>query len=94
MQRIGQTKRCLVTRVSEHKRNINGSSEKYSVLTDHRLSLNHDFDWTNSTVLHKEIHLRKRLVAEMFYIKKFSNTINLQTDTDRFNTVYNGLVCS
>ncbi|EZA51321.1 hypothetical protein X777_10246, partial [Ooceraea biroi] len=53
---IGQTKRSLDTRVSEHRRNINGSSKYYSVVSDHRLSQQHDFDWTNPRVLHREEH--------------------------------------
>ncbi|EZA58481.1 hypothetical protein X777_01102, partial [Ooceraea biroi] len=85
---IGQTKSSLETRVNEHRRNINGFSKYHSVVTDHRLAYDHDFDWLNPKVLHREKHWRKRQIAEMFFIKSFDNTINLQTHTENLNTVY------
>ncbi|EFN62507.1 hypothetical protein EAG_13809, partial [Camponotus floridanus] len=50
--------------------------------------LNHDFDWSLPVILHNEKHVRKREVAEMFSIKKFDNTINLQKDTENLNNIY------
>jgi len=41
---VGQTKKTLKTRVNEHFRDIKKSSDSLSVLSDHRLTLNHEFD--------------------------------------------------
>jgi len=51
---IGQTKRRLSTRVAEYKRDINKKTPNYSVITNHRLEFNHDFDWDNPIMLDKE----------------------------------------
>jgi len=85
---IGQTKRHLVTRIKEHRNNIKNQSGNFSVVTDHRLSFNHNFDWDNPNILHKEKNRKKREIAKMFYIKKFNNTINLQKDTENLNPIY------
>jgi len=78
MAYIGQTKRHLGTRIKEHKSNIKNSSGNFSVVTEHRLNFNHDFDWEKPNILHKERHRKKREIAEMFFIKKFDNNLNLQ----------------
>jgi len=51
---IGQTKRHLKTRVREHRNNIKNASGNNSVITNHRLSTNHE---SNGIML-------------VFYIKK------------------------
>jgi len=51
---IGQTKRKLSTRVGEHKKDINRKTSNHSVITEHRLDSNHDFDWENPIMLDKE----------------------------------------
>ncbi|EFN60973.1 hypothetical protein EAG_13905, partial [Camponotus floridanus] len=52
------------------------------------VDINHDFDWSLPVILHNEKHVRKREIAEMFFIKKFDNTINLQKDTENLNNIY------
>ncbi|EFN71142.1 hypothetical protein EAG_10671, partial [Camponotus floridanus] len=39
-------------------------------------------------ILHNEKYVRKREIAEMFFIKRSKNLINLQTDTDNLNNIY------
>jgi len=56
---IEQTKRHLVTRIKEHRNNIKNPSSNFSVVTDHRLSFNHNFDSDNSNILHKEKNRKK-----------------------------------
>lgn len=51
---IGQTKRHLETRVKEHQHNIRGSADNYSVITKHRLSNEHEFNWSRPVILHKK----------------------------------------
>jgi len=92
---IGQTKRHLETRVKEHKNNIRNASGNFSVVTNHRLSSNHEFKWDEPIILHKERNRRKREIAEMFFIKKFKKnktSINLQSDTDNLNPIYDKII--
>lgn len=89
---IGQTKRHLRTRINEHSKNINLHRSMQSVISKHRLELEHDFDWAKPNILHSETFLRKREIAEMFYIKKFNNTINLQKDTENLNNIYDKII--
>jgi len=65
------------------------------VITNYRLSANHDFKWDKSNILHKERNRRKREIAEMFFIKKYKKTnksINLQKDTDNLNPIYDKII--
>src|SRR5580765_1475188 len=78
---IGQTKRHLGTRVKEHFNNIKLHASNLSVISKHKLEFNHDFDWSMPVILHNEKYVGKREIAEMFFIKKFDNTINSQKDT-------------
>lgn len=89
---VGQTKRHLCTRLREHQRDIRQNPNNLSVVSEHRVSLGHDFDWLHPTVLHCEAHLRKREIAEMIYIKKNSHAINLQRDTENFNSIYDRIL--
>ncbi|EZA59733.1 Lipase [Ooceraea biroi] len=59
------TKRHLVTRIKEHVIDINKRDDNLSVVSRHRLSGEHDFDWSNVRVLHQESHTKKREIAEM-----------------------------
>ena len=89
---IGQTKRHLETRLNEHKKDINKIEDNHSVVSKHRLSLNHDFDWSSPEILHNEKFVRKREIAEMFFIKKYKDTINLQRDTENLNVIYDRII--
>jgi len=44
---VGQTKRQLETRIVEHKNHIKRNTSTHSVITDHRIIFDHDFDWDN-----------------------------------------------
>jgi len=89
---IGQTKRHLRTRVKEHFNNIKVHASNLSVISKHKLEFNHDFDWSMPVILHNEKHVRKREIAEMFFIKKFDNPINLQKDTANLNNMWDKLI--
>jgi len=84
----------LATRIKEHRRNIKNFSGNFSVVTKHRLKFNHDFDWFKPNILHKKHNSKKREIAEMFYIKKFDNNINLQKDTEDLNSIYDSIIIS
>ncbi|EFN74754.1 hypothetical protein EAG_01936, partial [Camponotus floridanus] len=48
---IGQTKRKLKTRISEHRRNLNMKTKGQFVITDHCLDYNYAFDWDKIRIL-------------------------------------------
>jgi len=54
---VGQTKRILNTKVSEHRGHIRRNSTQHSVITDHRLKSKHEFNWDNAKVLDKEMNI-------------------------------------
>ncbi|XP_071653431.1 uncharacterized protein [Temnothorax longispinosus] len=85
---VGQTKRQLKTRISEHRSHINRITSTQSVVTEHRQNLDHDFDWENVEILDKEKYLSRRLISEMIHIKLQENSINLQNDTDFLHHAY------
>jgi len=88
---IRQTKRHLETRIKEHRNNIKNPLGNFSVVTN-RLYCNHEFEWDKSNILHKEKNKKKREIAEMFFIRKFSNIINLQKDTENLNSIYDKII--
>jgi len=89
---IGQTKKQLNIRIKEHTNNIKLHTSNQSVINKHRNDFLHDFNWTVFNILHQEKHTTKREIAEMFYIKKFNNTINLQKDTESLNPIYDRVI--
>jgi len=60
---VSQTKRLLKTRVKEHRTDIKKSSGSPSVISDHRLKLDHDFDWEKIHILDME-PWKKRIVSD------------------------------
>ena len=82
----------METRVREHQRDIRKPSCNQSVVSKHILEHDHKFKFSDPIILHKEKHIKKREIAEMFYIKKFNNTVNLQKDTDNLNVIYDKLI--
>lgn len=67
---MGQTGRQLNTRIKEHRNHINRNSTSHSVITEHRMELNHDFKWEEVQILDKEQIVTKRLTSEMLFIKR------------------------
>jgi len=57
---VGQTKRRLITRIKEHKNDINKRSGILSVISAHRLQ-NHDFDWNSVCILDNESAWYRRI---------------------------------
>jgi len=79
---VEQTKRSVKTRINEHFRDINKSSGSSSVISDHRLTPKHDFDWQGVRILDRESSWQKISVSEMIHIKRQKQGINKQSDTD------------
>jgi len=81
----------LNTRIGEHRIHIRRNSPQSSVITDHRLEFNHEFDWDNVEVLDEEKNYNKRLISEMIHIKRQRKSLNLKKDTDLLHPIYNEL---
>ena len=75
-----QTDRQLKIRITKHRNHIRHNTSVRSVITEHRLHYDHDFQWDNVKILDKEPCFRKRLISEMLNIKKQKNSLNLQTE--------------
>ena len=89
---VGQTKRHLETRIKKHRCDIRKNVDSHSVVSKHRLSHNHDFNWHQPKILYKEKQFKKREIAEMLFIKKHDCTINLQKDTESLPSIYNRVI--
>lgn len=64
------------------------------MITDHRTSLSHDFDWNNIAILDSERSFFKRLISESLHIHSQKQDINSQVDSDLFDSSYLSLVDS
>jgi len=84
---VGQTKRTLKKRISEHKKNVDPESVVYK----HRIDYNHDFNFEDVKILDTELNYRKRLISEMLLIKGTKNTINKKEDTQKLSRSYKPL---
>ncbi|XP_029674796.1 uncharacterized protein LOC115242551 [Formica exsecta] len=87
---VGQTSRFLKTRIAEHKNHIRKNTAQHSVITDHRLN-NHEFAWDEVEVLDEERN-GKRLMSEVIFITRQTNSLNLQSDTENLHHAYLTLV--
>ena len=92
---VGQTGRMLFIRCDEQKENINLNEKYHNVVTKHWIYNKNDtgsqrnFDWDNIKIVHKETDYFKRIIAEMFYIKKEGkNSINVMSDLKDYNISY------
>ncbi|EFN61751.1 hypothetical protein EAG_05118, partial [Camponotus floridanus] len=73
---VGQTGRKLITRINEHRKNINYNTRSQSVITEHKLNYNHEFKWNEVKILDKETFYNKRIISEMLFIKRQTNSLN------------------
>ena len=64
---IGETGRSLLLRMNEHEK---FHDIRKSAIANHRFGLNHQMDFQNARVVHKENNLVKRKIAEALLIKK------------------------
>jgi len=55
----------MKTRISEHKNHILRNTSIQSVITEHGLQFNYDFDWKNIEILDMERNFKKCLISEM-----------------------------
>ncbi|KYN13628.1 hypothetical protein ALC57_14180 [Trachymyrmex cornetzi] len=79
---VDQTKRKLSTRLHEHKSDIRKNTGSPTVITDHRINLDHNFRWNDVRILDCESSYNKRLVFEMIHIKRQKQGLNKMNDTE------------
>ena len=89
---VGQTKRKLTTRIKEHKADIKKEQENMSVVSTHRISNNHDFQWENVEILDIEQNYHRRLISEMIHIKGQKEGINKQSDVQLLPECYHTII--
>ena len=65
---VGQTKRYLRQRISEHKNNYKKPPKKHTALTQHMLDENHKFNFTGVKIVANEKNYKKRMVKEIIHI--------------------------
>lgn len=88
---IGQTKRCLSTRISEHKNSCTKLNPN-TALSEHHVNTGHFFKFNSTKILDVETHLHKRLFLEMVNIYQNSNCINKKTDIQNLTCIYTYLL--
>jgi len=66
---VGQICRLLKKRIVKHKNHIRRYAHRLPLLLSINLSFHWDFDW-DIAILDEEVHLNKRLLSKMIYIKK------------------------
>ena len=87
---IGQTKRDLKSRISEHKRAVKNQEPEKSALCHHLMSSDHNINWNEASILKYVNNYRKRLTAESWYINAHPDVIN-RSDGEFLPIVYRPL---
>ena len=96
---VGQTCKQLKSRITEHKNHIRWNTSTRNVITEHRLQEGHDFDWNNVTILDEEPYYRKRLISEMIFIRRRTDSTcrriwrGFSKPTSQLQTSYKMLSC-
>lgn len=89
---VGQTKRQLITRIKEHKNNINRQQNLVSVVFLHRMNFQYEFNWDEVEILDIEANYYKRIISESLHIQTNKHSINNSSDTDFLNPLYRPLL--
>jgi len=79
-------------KISEHRNYIKKNSNQVSIITNHRLTFEHEFDWGNVKVLDEEINYIKRLISEIIKIKNQNCGLNSQNDTELLDPLHRDLI--
>ena len=65
---IGETRRPLLTRVNEHKRNTTNGEIDKSKIAKHSWEQKHRFQWDKASIINKEANSRIRKLKESAFI--------------------------
>lgn len=72
---IGQTKRHIATRIKEHQSDIKKHIDNPSVVSRHRMELNHEFNWSEIKILHRERDTIKKESSLKCFLSKRLQTL-------------------
>lgn len=91
---IGQTSQFLSKRLEQHKNDVKTKKIGSTGLVQHTINEGHCFNFDRTKILNEIPRTDTRLIAETFYIKikGEGNTVNLQRDSIKFRSAYNGLI--
>ena len=104
---IGETSRCLETRIKEHRDDVQKNSQTRftranrktsqteqhkSAITDHVCQENHVINWEGVKPLVKETHTRARQIQEAIQIRKNKNNMNRDEGAFQLSRTYNWLL--
>ena len=84
---IGESKRALRVCINEHKNKKNSES----VVCEHQLGFNHEFDWKNTEIVDYVSNYRKRSKSEVIHIKFNKFSINKKEDIFTMKRIYYSL---
>ena len=87
---VGETKRALKTRVSEHRRAVEKMDFLGSTLAQHAWEHDHHIDWTSVCILDVESHYHSRLAREAIYIRRQPSSLN--RDRGSLPDIYDHLI--
>ena len=90
-QYIGQTKRPLKTRLSEHQRATRQGKEESSALAEHACNAGHEPQWTQTKKLAQVSHLGMRLAREALEIRINENSTINRNDGKDISRMWNSL---
>lgn len=84
---IGQTSRCLETRIKEHKRNIFQNPTQHSALTKHSIEFDHRFDFEKAKIVDSEDNYINRILLETIHMIK-EKSVNMRYETPTIHDYY------
>lgn len=89
---IGQTKRYLKTRISEHIRSVRPTNlihnTNKTALAEHFEKEQHQFNFDDTSVLAKQTNYKKRILNEMVEIQNHTTSINKKQDVENLSSAY------
>lgn len=89
---IGQTKQYVKTRLEQHKKDIDKGLSRTGLSAHICNNKDHKIDWDNVRILDTVSRDNTRLFYEMYHILSNENTLNIQSDFNGFNNIYNNII--
>lgn len=86
---IGETERCVSTRVGEHRRPPSSAKPK-SACQEHRISTGHDLNWVQTSILGQSRDWYRRSFQEAIAIAS-TETFNRKNEKPALHPIYNAI---
>ncbi|XP_060537265.1 uncharacterized protein LOC132708734 [Cylas formicarius] len=88
---IGQTSRVLKDRITSHKSDCRLNKNTCSLAT-HSNQMDHDVNFVETKILHKESNYNKRAILEMVEIFLEPKSVNKRSDIDGLSVIYSNVL--